>query len=131
MSSSFACDFALSTLLKLDATIPGSDTKPHVMESWGKNVIKAWVSHNLVSLFPLITIDFLRVITIVPCKVRLLAWTPWTSRNALKMPLSRLKITSGLHGASSYSQVYRRWSKMKGPNTNRQPTWRRNTKRSN
>jgi len=42
--SSFARDFALKTLSKLDANLPGPDTELQVMESWGKDFVKSWVS---------------------------------------------------------------------------------------
>jgi len=51
ISSSFVCDFALTALLKLNANIPGSDTELHIMEGWGRNVVKACVSHHI--LFPI------------------------------------------------------------------------------
>jgi len=42
--SSFACDFALKTLFKFDVNILGPNTELQIMESWGKDFVKSWVS---------------------------------------------------------------------------------------
>ena len=42
--SSFAHDFALKTLFKFDVNLLGPNTKSQIMESWGKDFVKSWVS---------------------------------------------------------------------------------------
>jgi len=94
---------------KLDATIPGSYTERISWKSWGEGRNTSWVSRTLVSLFLLITIDFLSVITIVPCKDAIATHgRPGSLRAQDAFTTCGSNIASGFcMGRGYYSRVYR------------------------